>query len=119
MTIPNWCAYNFDNIRIGVVYPYKSGYAIANRHYGGYPVVFQSLSDAQASFEARHPFVCRWEREDVEQETPQQQADAILAKVGAVKCAWCERELVAGDPDKPVSHGICADCKPKLEQEIA
>lgn len=67
MTIPNWCAYNFDNIRIGVVYPYKSGYALANRNYGGYPVEFLSIREAQASFEARNPFVCRWEREEVPQ----------------------------------------------------
>lgn len=67
MTIPNWCAYNFSNIRIGVIYPFKSGYVIANRHYGGYPVVYVSLRDAQASFAVRNPFICRWEREEVAQ----------------------------------------------------
>jgi hypothetical protein len=31
-------------------------------------------------------------------------------------CAWCQRELRAGDPKLPTSHSICPDCALKLEQ---
>lgn len=38
---------------------------------------------------------------------------------GSLICAWCDRVLLAGDPSKPVSHGICPECAERLEQETA
>ncbi len=51
--------------------------------------------------------------------TPQEQADAILAKALTVVCdGWTEprhgrKVLKAGDPDR-VSHGMCPDCQAAL-----
>jgi len=32
-----------------------------------------------------------------------------------VVCGWCSVVLRAGNPDLPVSHGLCASCESKLE----
>lgn len=39
--------------------------------------------------------------------------------IGAVICAWCSAVMVPGDASKPASHGICADCRDRLEREAA
>lgn len=31
-----------------------------------------------------------------------------------VVCAWCNKTLSSGDPDGPVSHGVCAACAARL-----
>jgi len=44
----------------------------------------------------------------------QQQANAILARMYTVVCAWCGVTLEAGDPAL-ISHGICPECAAKVE----
>lgn len=39
--------------------------------------------------------------------------------IGPIVCAWCEKLLVPGDILKPASHGICPDCKARVEREVA
>jgi hypothetical protein len=34
-------------------------------------------------------------------------------------CAWCKRVMRAGDPELPISHGMCPACRKKFEQETA
>lgn len=34
----------------------------------------------------------------------------LLVLVGATVCAWCKGVIKAGDPNLPVSHGICEGC---------
>jgi len=31
-----------------------------------------------------------------------------------VVCAWCNKTLSPGDPDGPISHGVCAECAAKM-----
>lgn len=33
-----------------------------------------------------------------------------------VICAWCRCLLVRGEPDSPISYGICVPCQGVLEQ---
>jgi len=33
---------------------------------------------------------------------------------GTVVCAWCNVQLRAGDPARPISHGVCAKCSASL-----
>lgn len=42
-----------------------------------------------------------------------------------VICAWCDKFIGFKDaqtdtpPKNPISHGMCADCRDKLEEEIS
>jgi hypothetical protein len=35
-----------------------------------------------------------------------------------VICAWCGLLIRDGDPKLPISHGLCVNCKDKLEQDL-
>lgn len=51
----------------------------------------------------------------------QDEADELLVRLAqnAVKCAWCQQDIKAGDPALPVSHGICPTCKARVLGEAA
>jgi hypothetical protein len=36
-----------------------------------------------------------------------------------VQCAWCGIVMREGDRTQPTSHGLCASCATKFEQETA
>lgn len=36
-----------------------------------------------------------------------------------VLCGWCGVLIKAGDPDGPVSHGICPRCAAKFSKDAA
>lgn len=68
MTMTQWCAYDPNGLRVSVVYPYQGKFAVANRSYGGYPVLFSTKENAQADVELRNPCrVARWEAVEVAQ----------------------------------------------------
>jgi len=33
-------------------------------------------------------------------------------------CSWCGKTMREGTPGAPVSHGICPECKEKLEAQL-
>jgi len=37
-----------------------------------------------------------------------------------IVCAWCKKELGEKEPldDPRISHGICEECKQKMQQEL-
>lgn len=34
-----------------------------------------------------------------------------------VICAWCNRIMIAGNPLRPASHGMCKACKSLIDKE--
>lgn len=66
-TLTNWCARLANGICVGVVYPYDGGFAVANLHYGGYPLKFTTLADAKRSVEFRNPYIASWDQVEVPQ----------------------------------------------------
>lgn len=66
-TVTNWCARLANGVCVGVVYPYLDGFAVANLHYGGYPLKFETLDGAKNRVELRTPFIASWDEVEVAQ----------------------------------------------------
>lgn len=66
-TLTQWTAHLANGIRVAVIFPYQDGFALANRHYGGYPLKFDTLDSAKNSAALRIPFIAEWREVEVPQ----------------------------------------------------
>ncbi len=62
----NVCGYNYNGIRIAVIYRYQENWCIANHGRGGYPYYFASVADAKAYVALTTLNVAEWREEVVE-----------------------------------------------------